>query len=106
MPPVPDPLVERKPAYNPELLEQLYKGEKARNQLLVKQVNDLKLELNAFGAEIKQAAVIRQECQEYQQLILRYEQQSRLKDEEYQQMHKQVRQRVQEQENINKDLAF
>lgn len=50
----------------PELLNQLYKGEKARNQVLTKQVGDLKLQLAAYGEDLKEANQIRMENKEYQ----------------------------------------
>ena len=59
--------------YNPQLLEQLYKGEKARNAVLNKQVNDLKLQLKSFDNEVKDAKATKEESEHYKQLILKYE---------------------------------
>ena len=59
--------------YNPQCLEQLYKGEKARNAVLNKQVNDLKLQLKSFDDDVKEAKVMKEENEHYKQLILKYE---------------------------------
>ena len=58
---------------NQELANQLYKGEKARNQVLNKQVSDLKLQLSTFGIEINEARKMKIENDQYRQLILKYE---------------------------------
>lgn len=64
----------KKKTYNPELLEQLYKGEKARNKVMEKQVKDLKMEMATFNEELKLADDIKKEAKEYQSVILKYDQ--------------------------------
>jgi hypothetical protein len=70
----------------PELANQLYKGEKARNLIFQKQVNDLKLQLGSYGEELREANVLKKENSDYQQLILKYEEQSRIREFEYENM--------------------
>jgi hypothetical protein len=42
-------------------MEKLYKGEKARNQLLQKQVRELRNEVEAYRSDIKQIDVLKRE---------------------------------------------
>ena len=54
-------------------MEQLYRGEKARNQLLQKQVKDLRMEVEAYRSDIKSIEQLKKENADYQALILKYE---------------------------------
>ncbi len=66
--------------------QQLYKGEKARNQVLERANKDLKLQLATYGDEIKQIENLKIANKEYSQLILKYETQSKTREIEYNNM--------------------
>ena len=46
-------------------MDQLYRGEKARNQVLQKQVREYKMELEAYRSDIKQIESLKKENKEY-----------------------------------------
>lgn len=97
---------ERRDAIKPDHIQQLYKGEKTRNQLLTKQVNDLKQQIESMREEIKELRKIRATNNEYQQLILKYEEQSRIREEEYENMQTAVRHKVEELEQQSQGLEY
>lgn len=97
---------ERREATKPDTIHQLYKGEKTRNQLLTKQVNDLKQQVESMKDELHEAKLLRATNKEYQQLILRYEEQSRIREEEYENMQTAVRHKVEELEHQSQALEY
>ena len=50
---------------SPESLDQLFKGEKARNKILQKQVRDLKLQLGTYQEEVSELSHLREQNFEY-----------------------------------------
>ena len=46
-------------------MDQLYRGEKARNQVLQKQVREYKMEVEAYRSDIKQIESLKKENKEY-----------------------------------------
>lgn len=70
----------------PELANQLYKGEKARNQILTKQNDELKRQVNKLTRDIIDQNDLQAANKEYQEVILKYEKQSRIREEEYENM--------------------
>ena len=48
-----------------------------------KQVKDLKLQLATYGEDLAEARSLKKENQAYKELILKYEDQSRVREEEY-----------------------
>ena len=53
--------------------EQLYKGEKARNQILQKQNRDLKNQMSAYTEDMREVSELRKKTKDYELLILKYE---------------------------------
>lgn len=54
-------------------LEQLYRGEKARNQILQKKVSDLQTKMQEQRDQVAEAAALRNQNKAFKELILKYE---------------------------------
>ena len=69
-------------------------------------MNDLKLQVESCNQELQEAAQLRTTNKEYQQLILKYEDQSRIREEEYENMQVAVRRKVEQLEQQNQALEY
>lgn len=85
-------------------LEQLYRGEKARNQLLQKKVSDLQAKLHTQREQLVEALALRRQNKEFRELILKYEEQQIIKDQELEAMQLAIKDSVANVEEANEGL--
>jgi hypothetical protein len=72
--------------------------------VLQKQVADLKLHLKTYAQELVEASELKNENKQYKNLILKYEEQSRHRESEYESMQDQIKSKIKDLEESNNTL--